>query len=196
MRAVTNDPKWEALMRRLDQRQADLKASNECSETLPHNGQPGVCDRCGIGLIGRRTRWCSMKCQNEWRQQHDWNAARNAAKRRDGHRCVVPRCGSADRLEVNHIDPRKGRGYGFGCHNHLANLETLCHQHHLHVTWFQRTSHCGGCGQPAVVCLCTERRLCGCRDLHPIGGGIGVDLADMFAEPVPVPTTDDQAELF
>lgn len=29
-------------------------------------------------------------------------------------------------LEVNHIEPRRGGGYGQGCHHHLSNLETLC----------------------------------------------------------------------
>lgn len=38
------------------------------------------------------------------------------------------------RLEVNHIDPRRGGGYGPGCWNHLDNLETLCHRCHLDVT--------------------------------------------------------------
>ena len=34
-------------------------------------------------------------------------------------------------LEVNHIEPREGRGYQSGCHHHLTNLETLCHDCHL-----------------------------------------------------------------
>ena len=37
-------------------------------------------------------------------------------------------------LEVNHIEPRKGAGYGPGCHHHLDGLETLCHACHLEVT--------------------------------------------------------------
>lgn len=41
-------------------------------------------------------------------------------------------------LEVNHIDPRNGRGYGTGCWNHLTNLETLCHKCHVAVTRRQR----------------------------------------------------------
>lgn len=110
---------------------------------LPHEDQKGVCDRCGTALTGRRTRWCSDACMYEWRQQHDWGAARNAAVKRDGHKCV--KCGAAEyhgwrepektvRLEVNHIVPREGRGYGFGCHNHLDNLETLCVPCHRAVT--------------------------------------------------------------
>ena len=140
MRAVTDDPEWEALMQRHDQRQADLKAANECTETLPHHATPGVCDRCGTTLTGRRRRWCSKPCETEWAIEHYWNAARNAAKRRDGQRCVREGCGITYGLEVNHIEPRIGRGYGWGCHNHLANLETLCHQHHLEVTARQRAA--------------------------------------------------------
>lgn len=37
-------------------------------------------------------------------------------------------------LEVNHIEPRVGRGYNAGCHHHLANLETLCHGCHVAET--------------------------------------------------------------
>ena len=43
-------------------------------------------------------------------------------------------------LEVNHIVPRKGAGYSFGCWNHLDNLETLCHACHVKVTNAQRRS--------------------------------------------------------
>lgn len=41
-------------------------------------------------------------------------------------------------LEVNHIEPRRGGGYQAGCHNHQANLETLCHRCHVAVTRMQR----------------------------------------------------------
>lgn len=44
------------------------------------------------------------------------------------------------RLEVNHVEPRRGRGYALGCHNHLANLETLCHPCHVTVTAEQRAA--------------------------------------------------------
>lgn len=37
-------------------------------------------------------------------------------------------------LEVNHIVPRNGGGYGRGCHHHLDNLETLCAPCHDLVT--------------------------------------------------------------
>lgn len=139
LRAVTDDPEWERLMNDYERRKADLEASNVCRETLPHHDTPGVCPRCGTGLTGRQRRWCSVKCQNEWRAEHDWGAARKAAKRRDGHRCVRDDCPTPMlALEVNHIEPRVGRGYGWGCHNHQANLETLCRPHHVEVTKRQR----------------------------------------------------------
>jgi len=127
-------------------------------------------------LVGRQQRWCSTLCNMAFRSQHDWNTARDAAKRRDGNRCV--RCGTGphevelafanvlahlgvdpadvsvhvtyrqtdwyrrivlDRsLEVNHIRPRGGRGYGMGCHHHLTGLETLCFRCHREVTELQR----------------------------------------------------------
>lgn len=68
--------------------------------------------------------------------EHAWGRARRAAKERDGHKCVT--CGSDDRLEVNHIEPRLGKGYGVGCHNHSDNLETLCKPCHSRVTRKQR----------------------------------------------------------
>jgi hypothetical protein len=54
----------------------------------------------------------------------EWKAARAAAQRRDGFRCV--RCGLTNRrtkLEVHHID-------GNPLNNDLSNLETLCVRHH------------------------------------------------------------------
>lgn len=115
----------------------------DCSlidQLLPHRNTPGVCDACGKPLTGRQKRWCSTDCSLALWRQHDWNGARRAAKKRDGHKCV--NCGQEDgvdkhlrsTLEVNHIEPRVGRGYGWGCWNHLDNLETLCHDCHVAVT--------------------------------------------------------------
>lgn len=107
---------------------------------LPHRGDEGVCDACGKNLTGRQKRWCSRECSLvEW-PEHDWNSARKAAKKRDGYRCVT--CGAPEgvdslmrsTLEVNHIEPRVGKGYGWGCWNHQDNLETLCHDCHVKVT--------------------------------------------------------------
>lgn len=119
----------------------------ECTLNLtPHADTPGVCDHCGNALTGRQKRWCSQDCSLVLFRAHDWNGARRAAKRRDGHRCV--KCGAPDdidtlgrsTLEVNHIVPREGAGYGWGCWNHPDNLETLCHPCHVTVTNAQRAA--------------------------------------------------------
>lgn len=44
------------------------------------------------------------------------------------------------KLEVNHIEPRNGKGYRPGCHHHLDNLETLCHPCHVAITNEQRAT--------------------------------------------------------
>lgn len=44
----------------------------------------------------------------------------------------------ACQVEVNHVVPRVGAGYGSGCHHHLDGLETLCHRCHAGVTTEQR----------------------------------------------------------
>jgi hypothetical protein len=46
-------------------------------------------------------------------------------------------------LEVNHIDPRRGRGYAMGCHHHLDRLETVCHPCHVEITHAQRRDRVG-----------------------------------------------------
>ncbi|MFF7681486.1 HNH endonuclease [Microbacterium sp. NPDC007973] len=107
---------------------------------LPHRNTAGACDHCGKALTGRQKRWCSFECSRVEAPHHDWNVARKAAKRRDGHKCV--KCGRPDDvdhnlrsiLEVNHIEPRVGKGYGWGCWNHQDNLETLCRPCHVEVT--------------------------------------------------------------
>lgn len=128
--------------------------------TLPFLDQPGVCNRCGTRLTGRRTQWCSSACESVLRENHDWNLARRAARKRDGNKCVrcghtgIPRVfvGHVDAppeirtpawssrnsrewgLEVNHMTPREGRGYGWGCAHHLDGLETLCKPCHRDET--------------------------------------------------------------
>ena len=120
--------------------------------TLSLDQVKGLCWRCGKKLPPRRRHWCSDDCGQWWRINHDWNSAREAALKRDGSRCV--KCGADGylisrrtysgrtmfpiKLEVNHIAPREGQGYGQGCHNHQENLETLCHDCHVAVTRRQR----------------------------------------------------------
>lgn len=105
---------------------------------LPFQDDVGLCDLCGSPLFGKRRRWCSSYCNKAWVRQHRWTQARRDVVKRDGHRCVT--CGSGDRLEVNHIVPRNGGGYGFGCWHHHSNLETLCHDCHVVVTREQRVA--------------------------------------------------------
>lgn len=130
---------------------------------LPYDTAAGHCGACGEVLSGRRTRWCSNDCEAIFPRNHYWTVARAAAVERDDQRCV--KCGWADDhfdhrlrngqlviwsranliahrpgnwLEVNHIVPRVGAGYGSGCWNHQANLESLCHRCHVKVTNRQR----------------------------------------------------------
>lgn len=108
---------------------------------------PGICayPTCENKLTGRRRKWCSNKCSRKYQDQiwnnHDWNSARKAALKRDNHKCV--KCGSTEKLEVNHINPRNGAGYGFSCGHHLDNLEVLCHTCHVKVTNEQRKARKG-----------------------------------------------------
>jgi len=119
-------------------------------------GTEGFCDlaTCAKPLPKRRRRWCSDACSRFYTDaiygQHDWNLARHKAYLRDERKCV--KCGAPETLipaktkwgsprsslEVNHIVPRNGAGYGRGCHHHLSNLETLCHPCHVQVTNAQR----------------------------------------------------------
>lgn len=95
-------------------------------------GIPGVCDWCAARLEGGQRRWCHRECATAFWDQHIWTRARICVLVRDGGRCVV--CGDDDRVEVDHIVPRKGRGYARGCSHHHDNLQTLCHAHHVEKT--------------------------------------------------------------
>lgn len=101
--------------------------------------QKGKCELCGNPLPPRHTRWCSKKCVNYfWKvvlDNHDWTHARKAAKKHD-KKCVE--CGSDENLEVNHIKPLNGKGYGPSCSHHLQNLQVLCKPHHQVKTNQQR----------------------------------------------------------
>lgn len=155
---------------------------------------PETCRRCAKPLPRRKDGkprenavWCSRECSDEFWRQHNWQAARNAAVKRDGGMCVrrdqhedpeAVKAEMADRveeardepdlwgrdrdewnrrrrerdaldreylerigalnLEVNHIEPRNGRGYAWGCHNHVDGLETMCRPHHVEETTRQR----------------------------------------------------------
>ena len=92
----------------------------------------GVCGACGGGLTGKKKWFCSPSCDSVWKDNHWWKFARLAAKARDGGRCVL--CGGTEKLEVDHIAPRWGKGYRQACGHHLVNLRTLCHNCHVIIT--------------------------------------------------------------
>lgn len=92
-------------------------------------GEQNVCQWCMSSLDGlsRRTAWCSSKCSRAWERNHVWRIARSAARRRDKYSCI--KCGehkTVKPIEVNHIVPLVGKGYGVSCSHHLSNLEALC----------------------------------------------------------------------
>lgn len=120
----------------------DLDASLNCSMraeivrglTRRQCNERRRCFLCGKWPIPqRRQHWCSDACVARWFDNHSWGSARIAALRRDGYKCVRDPTHRASK-EVNHIDPRNGRGYHEGCMHHQANLETLCHPCHVAET--------------------------------------------------------------
>lgn len=116
------------------------------------DGTPGHCNWCNtlIPTTGRRKVWCRDQCRRLWERNHIWRRARIFARKRAGYRCTVVAC-TAERgdIEINHIDPRNGQGYGPGCHHHQdptpdvvtgeprGGLEGLCHEHHRLITTAQ-----------------------------------------------------------
>lgn len=102
------------------------------------DGDEGHCHWCNAELVGRQRSWCSSTCRRAFERNHVWSIARAAAKRRARYRCQT--CGSNESLEVNHIDPVLGAGYGLSCRHHQENLEVLCHACHVQVTSSQRES--------------------------------------------------------
>lgn len=134
---------------------------------LPFDSQAGLCALCGTVLTGRKSRWCDKSCRLAYEYNHIWNLARKVALERDGYACVKchwraenfsnpshyvglqgalwPRSyltrefgRGSNWLEVNHIEPRCGRGYNMGCAHHVSGLESLCHRCHVKVTTAQR----------------------------------------------------------
>ena len=113
------------------------------------SGKVGCCQWCGNTLpSARRKTWCSDTCRRVWERNHVWRKAVVYARRRAKYRCSRPTC-SAEKfdVEINHITPRVGQGYGVGCHNHQnpdaqgeGGLEALCHKHHVEVTNLQRAA--------------------------------------------------------
>lgn len=55
-----------------------------------YEGAERTCRWCGGPLSGRQQRWCGQPCVDAYLENHDWNTASKAAKRRDG---VCTACG-------------------------------------------------------------------------------------------------------
>lgn len=99
-------------------------------------GEPGRCQWCNKALpAGRRTVYCSDKCRRAFEREHFWPRARATARRRGGRSCIN---GCDGRIEVNHIEPLVGAGYGPSCSHHQTNLEILCTACHRELTAQQR----------------------------------------------------------
>lgn len=113
------------------------------------DGSSGRCNWCNTVLPvgGRRKVWCRDQCRRVWERNHIWRRARIFARRRAAYRCTRPAC-DAERgdIEINHITPLNGSGYGPGCKHHqdpttdpvtgetTGGLEGLCRRHHQEVT--------------------------------------------------------------
>lgn len=98
----------------------------------------GHCQHCDRPLPagGRRRTWCSDKCRRTFERNHIWRRARIAARRAGKYRCAWPGgCHTGDdHLEVHHVNPVGPDGYIPSCSHHQANLQVLCHTHHVQVT--------------------------------------------------------------
>lgn len=116
------------------------------ASVTPINGE---CVWCGETLTGRRRRWCSDVCGDTYWRSHDWGAARNMALWRVQvkglHGWYCDQCRTiTTKPEVNHVEPRIGRGYDKGCHNHQTNLQVLCHDCHVAETARQKRERIAG----------------------------------------------------
>lgn len=65
-----------------------------------------------------------------------------------------------------------------------------------HPAWFERTGHCGGCGNPGNYCTCTTANPCGCRALHPMSSANREDALAQFSDAPPSIISDEQEALF
>lgn len=104
-------------------------------------GAEGRCQWCNKSLAGqsRRKVWCSKECGQAFESNHIWNIARHKSRKRAGYKCSRESCPNPkENLEVNHINPLVGAGYGPSCFHHASNLEVLCKVHHQVETNRQR----------------------------------------------------------
>lgn len=67
---------------------------------------------------------------------------------------------------------------------HAAHIADLLEQRARELdrqhAFYERTEHCGACGQPGGYCICVTP--CGCHELHPVGAGLELDALDRFAD--------------
>jgi len=122
-----NDARKAALKR--DRKQCTICGSDGLAPAHLHAELLDAEKRTGAAVIAIRRKAAHERTRGEraaaLRARAEAIAARNALERRY-------------RLEVDHIIPRVGGGYATGCWNHLSNLRTLCHTHHVAITNRQR----------------------------------------------------------
>ena len=105
------------------------KAMLACSASA-WAGEPKRCRWCDAALPGRRTRWCSDACVDEYSRNHWWSWASSYRKRQNEGRCERDGC-DRSAMETHHKTPILGRHAQSGCHHHQDGLEALCGEHHL-----------------------------------------------------------------
>jgi hypothetical protein len=100
------------------------------------NAPDGVCRWCGQPATGRRKRWCSDECVQEYEVRCSGSALRYAVWQRDRGKCS--RCGrDCETWEAHHKHACKDGGGACG----LDNVETLCVACHRAETAAQRRKH-------------------------------------------------------
>lgn len=132
--------------------------SDECQEELRRNHDWGVARRAALVRDGHRCVRCSgTGNRRQWVTlwAHD---RRHRAQLIDlgidpdgirGGRIQVAK--ALPWLEVNHIKPRNGGGYGWGCAHHQSNLETLCHPCHVAETNRQASERRDAAAPPTLL---------------------------------------------
>ena len=101
---------------------------------------PTGCGMCGKPLTGRKKRWCSRVCANQFRNNHRWTNAKDQARRAAAW-YLCAHCGylfQQHDVNVNHIEPCRGKHNQFGCWHHADNLEVVCVDCHYQETTRQR----------------------------------------------------------
>lgn len=92
--------------------------------------KPSGCGVCGAELTGRRRRWCSDACREDYYANHRWTEARWEALMVRAKR-ICAGCGGRA-TEVDHIQERNGYPLSkHSCLHHQENLRALCHSCHV-----------------------------------------------------------------